>query len=541
MQMRARRSAAAAVALVLALSSVLAVREARGARAPGIIRRVADDDADNDERRPALVRLAFAGSDRAEQPTGMTVSWTTSRSGPPLKSVVLIGVAPGNLTHRVESTSPLSQQRYLPGGSTHHHVAVLELEPSTTYYYRCGDDATFADGSGLSEETSFRTAPDVTKAGRGGEGGFTVGVWGDMGAGNCSVETRAMLRKFDDQIDFVWHLGDIAYQDDYLFLDFAYERVLDEYMDSMSFLSQTRPYMVLPGNHEVDCHAIVCILDKTYRESLHNFTAYNARWRMPSEESGGIMNMWYSYNHGPAHFVSLDSETDFPDAYENEHDEFFLLDSRHFNPTPNAYLEWLERDLKRAASPEQRKLRPWIIVGSHRPMYIFKDAFILREAVEDLLVKYEVDLFVSGHVHSYYRTFPVANNGTFSPGYLPQQRKGKIVNIVVGGPGAIDRPMAAAGARGSGWGARGAWDWLKRAALRGLYEGLLPLVLGRGRGPEAKADPVNIKGAGEGGLVAHHTDEMSFGLLHVVNETLLRWDLVSSKTGETIDTVELRK
>ena len=144
-------------------------------------------------------------------------------------------------------------------------------------------------------------------------------------------------------------------------------------------------------------------------------------------------------------------------------------------------------------------------------------------------------------MHSYYRTFPVANNGTFSPGYLPQQRKGKIVNIVVGGPGAIDRPMAAAGARGSGWGARGAWDWLKRAALRGLYEGLLPLVLGRGRGPEAKADPVNIKGAGEGGLVAHHTDEMSFGLLHVVNETLLRWDLVSSKTGETIDTVELRK
>ena len=78
----------------------------------------------------------------------------------------------------------------------------------------------------------------------------------------------------------------------------------------------------------------------------------------------------------------------------------------------------------------------------------------------------------------------------------------------------------------------------KRAALRGLYEGLLPLVLGRGRGPEAK---VNIKGAGEGGLVAHHTDEMSFGLLHVVNETLLRWDLVSSKTGETIDTVDLRK
>jgi exo-beta-1,3-glucanase (GH17 family) len=26
---------------------------------------------------------------------------------------------------------------------------------------------------------------------------------------------------------------------------------------------------------------------------LSNFTAYNARWKMPSAESGGVESMWY--------------------------------------------------------------------------------------------------------------------------------------------------------------------------------------------------------------------------------------------------------
>jgi hypothetical protein len=30
---------------------------------------------------------------------------------------------------------------------------------------------------------------------------------------------------------------------------------------------------------------------------LSNFTAYNSRFRMPSEESGGVMNMWHSCVH----------------------------------------------------------------------------------------------------------------------------------------------------------------------------------------------------------------------------------------------------
>ena len=34
---------------------------------------------------------------------------------------------------------------------------------------------------------------------------------------------------------------------------------------------------------------------------LDNFSAYNTRFAMPAPESGGVLNMWYSYDWGPVH------------------------------------------------------------------------------------------------------------------------------------------------------------------------------------------------------------------------------------------------
>lgn len=414
------------------------------------------------------------------------------------KSVVLMGTEPGNYSIRHENTGEKSQVTYLPGGSAHHHVVVLDLLPGTRYYYKCGDDS---DMTLMSKEFSFVTEPeDISKT------SFTVAVWGDMGQGECSNGTRTQLAKKYGEYDWAWHLGDIAYQDDWLFFDkAAYEGVLDDYMASMEFITATKPYMVLPGNHEVDCHSMFCILDSTYRNALRNFTAYNARWRMPSEETGGVMNMWYSFNYGPAHFVSMDAETDFPGAYENVHDEFFLLDSGHFNPTPNAYLEWLERDLRGV----NRTQRPWLIAAGHRPMYLYENATVLRAAVEDLLVKYDVDLYLSGHIHRYYRTYP-ARDGQCVKGYTAEDREGRVVNIVTGGPGAIDRPMMGLGAawtKAKGWLAGGGWG----------------------------------TGGVDQDLVAKETTEKSFGLLSVMNATAIRWELVSGVTGDTIDELVLTK
>jgi hypothetical protein len=59
-----------------------------------------------------------------------------------------------------------------------------------------------------------------------------------------------------------------------------------------------------------------CLVDPEKRTKLSNFTAYNTRFRMPSPESKGALNMHFSFNFGPVHFISIDTETGFPGAAE---------------------------------------------------------------------------------------------------------------------------------------------------------------------------------------------------------------------------------
>lgn len=81
-------------------------------------------------------------------------------------------------------------------------------------------------------------------------------------------------------------------------------------------------------------------------------------------------------------------------------------------------MAWLEADLAKAASPAERALRPWILVGGHRPVYSAAlydpatgrpsgPAVALQAAVEGLFSKYGVDVYFCGHQHSYERSYPV--------------------------------------------------------------------------------------------------------------------------------------
>lgn len=59
-----------------------------------------------------------------------------------------------------------------------------------------------------------------------------------------------------------------------------------------------------------------------------------------------------------------------------------------------------------------RSITPWLIVLLHSPWYTsynghFKENECMRETYEWLLVKYGVDIVMSGHVHAYERTKPV--------------------------------------------------------------------------------------------------------------------------------------
>mmetsp|Transcript_9651 Transcript_9651/g.17624 ORF Transcript_9651/g.17624 Transcript_9651/m.17624 type:complete len:202 (-) Transcript_9651:49-654(-) len=116
----------------------------------------------------------------------------------------------------------------------------------------------------------------------------------------------------------------------------------------------------------------------------------------------GLLSMWYSFNYGIAHFIVTNTETDVPGSVESDRGP--ILPSGHFGKE-GEYLAWLENDLKKAN--EDRHLRPWIFVAGHRPIYSGIAHDYLIAAVEELFHKYKVDLYFSGHEHSYTRTYPV--------------------------------------------------------------------------------------------------------------------------------------
>lgn len=220
-------------------------------------------------------------------------------------------------------------------------------------------------------------------------------------------------------IDVFIHAGDVGYADDSFLhmscmLEFCYEAAFDNWMTSMESVTESKPYMVAVGNHESECHSPACLASEHIKAQLSNFTAYNARFSMPSLESQGVLNMWYSFDHGPVHFVFINTETDFPDAHEHAYGDggpVIGLRAGQFAPE-GAYLRWLEADLK--AANERRSQHPWVVAVGHRP-WVFEDG---RETVDGpvknahkgLFQKYGVDLYVAGHYHTYNRLLPINGN-----------------------------------------------------------------------------------------------------------------------------------
>jgi hypothetical protein len=60
----------------------------------------------------------------------------------------------------------------------------------------------------------------------------------------------------------------------------------------MQNVSGSMPYMVLPGNHESECHSPHCIAVPSKAHALQNFSAYNTRFNMPYSASKSKSNMW---------------------------------------------------------------------------------------------------------------------------------------------------------------------------------------------------------------------------------------------------------
>ena len=157
---------------------------------------------------------------------------------------------------------------------------------------------------------------------------------------------------------------------------------------------------------------------------------------MPSRESGGLGNFWYSFDYGMVHFVVFNTETDFPNAPDEPGGEG-AENAGPFAPS-GTQLAWLEKDL---ASVDRRKT-PWIIVGGHRPWYVSTtECLECQAAFEPLFIKYGVDLVLHGHKHFYERQAAVANgvaqeiqNNPTAPWYIVNGAGGHYDGLDIPGP-----------------------------------------------------------------------------------------------------------
>lgn len=450
---------------------------------------------------PEQIHIAFAGQDADGFPTGMRIAWYTADL-PSSASSVKYGTDPSMKSHASSKKAPV---RYLTGIPNipeccgyHHTVEVIGLTPDTKYYYAVGSDQ-----DGWSTQWSFMSPKTAANA---INSKIAVSVFGDMGWKDSDVrpmqiavaglekkwsatETRERLESMKNDLDFVWHLGDIAYADDafaHSLIGFTYEECYNGYMNWFQNMSATMPYMVTNGNHESECHSPYCIVTEAIRSGLGNFTAYNARWHMPSAEStdkpGATHSMWYSFDYGPVHFVAVNTETDWPGAGEENKGDSGIFKAGHFG-ADGEYLAWLEADLKKASEKRASGNGPkWIVAGGHRPYGAVQKYHV------PLFAKYGVDLYVAGHGHSYSRGVP--HDGT--------------TYIMVGGAGCDEMPAPKddeCQAKGS---------------------------------PQACDEGYSVPN----GTATYKTSRMATGVLKADAKTL-NWQLIDSVNGNVLDEVNL--
>ncbi|KAJ4980386.1 hypothetical protein NE237_031223 [Protea cynaroides] len=298
---------------------------------------------------PQQVHVSVVGRDHAR------VSWITDSKKAP--SIVDYGKISGKYEASATGEHELYHYFFYSSGKIH-HVKIGPLKPSTTYYYRCG---------GTGQEFSFKTPPTTFP--------IEFAIVGDLGQTEWTASTLAHIGEAG--YDVLLLPGDLSYADTQQPLWDSFGRLVQPY-------ASRRPWMVTQGNHEVETLPIF----------VHKaFKAYNARWRMPFEESGSSSNLYYSFNVAGVHIIMLGSYTDFDVASDQ--------------------YKWLQADLAMV----DRGRTPWLVVLLHAPWYNTNTAHegegeSMRKAMEGLLYQARVDVVFAGHVHAYERFTRVYNNDT---------------------------------------------------------------------------------------------------------------------------------
>jgi len=325
--------------------------------------------------------------------TDVVVRWRTNL---PSASRVRYGADPTALTGVVD----------LAPSTSEHEVRLAGLAPDTRYYYAVGTPtATLAGGD---PTYFFVTAPVV-----GTPKPTRVWVLGDSGTADANaraVRDAYFAYTAARHTDLWLMLGDNAYQDG---TDAEHQGAVFDMYPSMLQKSVLWPTY---GNH-----------DGQAANSSTQTGPYYDIFSLPTQgQAGGIASgteAYYSFDYGNIHFISLESfETD--------------------RSAPGPMMTWLRNDL--AATTQ-----PWIIAFWHHPPYSKgshnSDADVesvqMRQNALPILEAAGVDLVLTGHSHSYERSFLLDGHygvsSTLTPAMILDGGDGR-----ESGTGAYQKPAA---------------------------------------------------------------------------------------------------
>ncbi|XP_020581260.1 purple acid phosphatase 22-like [Phalaenopsis equestris] len=302
------------------------------------------------DSHPQQVHVSMVGSDH------MRISWIAKEKNTP--SLVEYGKIPGVYDRSATGESTSYRFFFYTSGEIH-HVSVGPLDSNTTYYYRCG---------GVGDELAFKTPPAALPV------DFVLA--GDLGQTDWTASTLSHINNSD--YDILLLPGDLSYAD-------SQQPLWDSFGRLVQPQASRRPWMITQGNHEIE--SLVPIF------RIHAFAAYNARWRMPFEQSSSASNLYYSFDvaGGEAHVLMLGSYADYG------------VRSQQY--------KWLKADVGKV----DRKKTPWVLAIVHVPWYNTNDAHQgegegMRKEVEKLVFDAKVDIVFAGHVHAYERFTRIYDN-----------------------------------------------------------------------------------------------------------------------------------
>lgn len=265
-------------------------------------------------------------------------------------------------------------------------VDLKDLNPGTKYRYRVGND------DNLSTECYFETAT--------GDNDFTFAIISDPQANKTDrySQTTLLTNKIisEDKADFLMIGGDISEQA-------GVEEFYSQFFETQNILTKM-PVTTIPGNHEALLFEVVD--NGSYYHEVHGeYRAYSSHFYNPSNGPEISLNSTYYYKYNECLFVMINTQ----------------FDSSNINTIAN----WVDETIQNNPSK-------YVIVMMHRGCYgnhYYGGMDATNKAFRPVFDKHKVDLVMSGHDHTWARTYAYNNN-------LPQENEvDGTVYWIVGTPG----------------------------------------------------------------------------------------------------------